>query len=1632
MANTISTTMATLIKLDTMQPAQQMRTIKNAIAAIKRESQNAADALEQTGNSLGSAQQRWEGYNSALKRQTDYIKVLEDEHKQLGLLLADRAGNVETLTNKLHSLRNQVNSAKQAYDDLRKAGNAANNQSAIDEAKRKLDEYRQSLHDTTKQLNDLQNGKADEKWARQAKQIENARAQQLKLRTELAKSETEFNHQISGLGNLQDAYKNAQRQSKIYTDRLTAEHKKASAAVSQYNATQQALENLRRQYQAQNAVLDTTRERYGETADQTLKEKERLDQIATSIAKTKDKALELNRATMKFRPTPFTTVNTKIMQLHDTTGRLGDRMSATFDRIKQHALGLSVIIGGIGAGLIKGANEASKLEDQYLKTKNLLVTGGENAGEASANVKKMQSGGRDLSIAYGVDQRDIAAGYQELTKRGYTSSQSLGAMKTMLQASVASGDDLKDVIESSTGAIESFGLRANGTRQMIKNTKKAVNQMAYAADMTATDYQGLATGMQYAGPQGRTLGYGVGQVASALGVLSNNGLEAEKAGTGMREVLNSLVAPSSNGKKALKSIGLKVSDFKKKNGNMKSLVDIFKLLDEHTKDKGGAEKAALFKRIFGATGESAATILLNNTKQLAQVQKGVNDSYKGKGYVEKLAKKNMGSSKMATRQFKQASNAVGVTLGKSLMPALRDASVQMAKFLNSAEGKRTLNKLGGLIRTVTTGVVNFGKALAKHKNTVKAFAVVLGILFAAGKVMSFVLKMKQAVTIIGGVSQALKLLRLAFLGTGIGAAIAAVAALTVGFIHLYKTNAKFRDFIKGIGVILKNAFKVIVKFSPAGILISGFLKLYKHNKRFRNFINGLANTVKKIFGGMFNWIKNKIDAIKNGAKKLYNKVANIGHSGSASKPAKKYAAGTSGTIEDQIAMVNDATDPDWREMLLRNNRLYAFPKRRNVMTYLKQGDQVINGTAAKKIAQQRGFRHFADGKGDEWSAVNINDRGATAGLQNDFKSRLGSQYDTHMAYLTRLLREAKATQQRTIRIAQQKAAQLISAARRVFNLAIARANQVKAQAIAKAQNVFKQAQAQAKLTYEQAQAAARSEHAKRLANAQNSFNQQTAKAKQMHDKQQADTNRRTEQAQRRIEKMKISRKRKNKKLYDLDGKFSNRMSAIEVAYDKKVNRQNQLLKQRRSNAESSYSKVTAEAARVFRNANINANATLRTATASADRSSYDARFEANKSLTSSQRSANDQLAKSTQSANATYNKAAEKINKQIAAVRNWKERIAKANRYANGTDGVDSDQMAIVNDGAGSNWQELMYYNGTLLPFPHRRNILSFIPRGAQIINGDNTAKLMNQSVNHFYDGVGALNSYITDLNTAGDVSHNESRKSFVKQLQSQFKNYMQQINDSLKQLKQTLDQARQTLSRALTDAAAEFSKARFDAQSDYSNAMEKARAEMQTAKDQNDYTAAFNDQQQARQTLQQALNEANQTRTNSINQANAEFSKTSQTVQRQRSLAVTNKARLNDWYNNNISQFDKAAAQFANGGIATAPSIFGEAGPEAAVPLDAMKQGNAWQSLQKVVDYYAGNSATTPQQTAANDRTNDRTNELLTTLISIAGSILQRQADEASATRQTLSGINGYDKNAAFKDTSEMLRQAQLSNLTY
>ncbi|MCT0045238.1 phage tail tape measure protein [Lactococcus lactis] len=625
----------------------------------------------------------------------------------------------------------------------------------LSEAMEKQKAYIANLSEGMKTINrDTDAGeKAYQKYNAQLTTAERSLAS---MTGQLNRAKSAYEYQQTGIDDLNKSLSANDKLMQSQIDLYEKTRNKMGAAKAEVSGLSTSYAKQTEIYRAQVTELKRLEAAEGTSSETLVKQKTRVNEAASSLLNYRNKLLEANLAVTKMQPfNSESLIGKGLNTVYQTTEKATDVMAAGYQKVKSAAYQSAFGIAAIGAAAVKGAQMASELQNQYKTTFNLLVTGGEQAKEAQENVNKMQEQGSELSVKYGKTQKEIADGYQELVKRGYTSSQALAALPTMLQASVASGDDFTDVVHNSTAALESFGKRADDVTGMTKNTKEVVNQMAYAADMTATDFQSMGVAMEYVGASAHQSKLSLSETASAIGILSNNGLEADKAGTGLRKVIVSLQSPSDAAAAALTNIGLSTKDFVDQNGNMKSMTEIFGLLNQHTEKLSSFQKGQIFHALFGTTGQQAGAILSENVKQLGELDDKVKKSADGQGYVVNLANKNMQSTQNELKQFKAAGEAVLIMIGQKFLPVLSDAATSMAKAFNSKEGKQGLEEIASWIAEIFQKLVDTVKFIGEHKDFVVNTAKVFASIWAVNKIgdaLAMVKKINNELKIMSGMN----------------------------------------------------------------------------------------------------------------------------------------------------------------------------------------------------------------------------------------------------------------------------------------------------------------------------------------------------------------------------------------------------------------------------------------------------------------------------------------------------------------------------------------------------------------------------------------------------------------------------------------------------------------------------------------------------------------------------------------------------------------------------------------------------------------------------------------------------------------------------------------------------------------
>ncbi|WP_085679531.1 phage tail tape measure protein [Limosilactobacillus reuteri] len=687
----------------------------------------------------------------------------------------------------------------------------------IDLQKAKIQELRSQQEEL-----DVSNKKQADQFLKLEKQIQQANKQLSSYESQASRAQNAVRYQTSGLAGLQHAYRQSQEASMAYVNRLNAEHRSASASVEKYRQLGSSLNNLQSQYRKQEFLLKQVANDSGKTSDAYIKQREQLNKTATEIAKTKDQMKSMQSTINRLQPTGITRVDNAVVKLRDRASMASSRLSTGFDNIKNHMFGLAATATTVGATLVSSINKAASLQKTMVENQNLMSTAGEKSASVQREVNQMYADGEKYSVQYGYSQKTIAQGYQELIKRGYDGKQSLGAMKSILEAARASGDDFDDTMKVTTSTLEAFGMRSETTAGMMRNTAKAADILAKGADVTSTSFKSIGEAMTYAGSSAKASGVSLKETTAILGVLSNNGLEATQAGTGLQRILTRLAAPTDTAKTSLKKYNMSIDDFKTKSGKLKNVNEIFKLINKNVPK---ADRLEFFNKVFGQTAQNAASVLSRtaslsdkNSQSLAHVESQLKTAY-SEDYVGKLARKNMNSAKNSEERFKYASQAIQIEIGRNMLPALSKASQGMANAFGRKDTQRGLQVIAKGLGTLATGLANVITFIGKHTTTVKVFGTAMLTAFAGVKLLN-----------------------------GIG--------------NLRHELPELADNIRTLGTVVKI---VTLGFNPWVMAIEavvvGFTMLYKHSKKFRNFVNGLAKTAANGMRSVGRWFKNTFKQI---------------------------------------------------------------------------------------------------------------------------------------------------------------------------------------------------------------------------------------------------------------------------------------------------------------------------------------------------------------------------------------------------------------------------------------------------------------------------------------------------------------------------------------------------------------------------------------------------------------------------------------------------------------------------------------------------------------------------------------------------------------------------------------------------
>ena len=551
--------------------------------------------------------------------------------------------------------------------------------------------------------------------------------------------------------------------------------------------------------------------------------------------------------------------------------------SATSNLIKT-ALGISAAYAGfnfiknaIGGAITKSADFEARMSSIKAVT-----------GSSAETMKQFH----DAAVKAGADTAfsatEAADAIEELAKAGVSTKDILdGGLTGALNLATAGELDLKEAAEIASTALNAF-------KRDNLSVVDAANQLAGAANASATDVHELKYGLSMVAPVASGLGLSFRDTTNALAVFAQNGLKGSDAGTSLKTMLMNL-QPSTKGQyEAMHELGIITKDganqFFTAEGKVKSFAEISQVLKDKLGHLTDAEKQMALKTLFGTDAVRAATIAMNEgadgaNKMQAEISKVT---------AAQVAAEKLNNLKGAVEGLSGSFETLQIKLGESVLPLFTTIVKYVDKLVDKfsqSQGIQNFTDAMATINPVLDHFLNGTKladgAMEKFKVTMSSAAPILSLL---GGLLAFSPATKGLTLLtglLGGLGSKIGSFG-SILGSGFSSASGYVElfASKIGGLPGVLGNAASRGISilgmmsQGIGSVMSVALAAIGPAAILGLVVAGLGII---NNQFGTQIDQLLNTVKtkgpQIIQNLVSGITSQIPALIASGADLIAKFA---------------------------------------------------------------------------------------------------------------------------------------------------------------------------------------------------------------------------------------------------------------------------------------------------------------------------------------------------------------------------------------------------------------------------------------------------------------------------------------------------------------------------------------------------------------------------------------------------------------------------------------------------------------------------------------------------------------------------------------------------------------------------------------
>ena len=525
------------------------------------------------------------------------------------------------------------------------------------------------------------------------------------------------------------------------------------------------------------------------------------------------------------------TTNTALSKI-DVAGQKMEAVGNSIAGAGKKMMGVTTVIGGVGVAAVKTAADFDSAMSQVAAV----------SGATGKDFDALRNKAREMGAKTKFSATEAAEAMNYMAMAGWKTEDMLSGIEGIMNLAAASGEDLATTSDIVTDALTAFGLSA-------KDSGHFADILAAASSNANTNVSMMGETFKYCAPIAGALGFSAEDTAEAIGLMANAGIKSSQAGTALRTIMNNLAGDVKISGKAIGDVTIATTNA---DGSMRDLSDILADCRSAFGNLTESEKAQAAESLVGKNAMSGFLALMNAGEGDIEKLSSAIDNCDGS--AEKMAMTMQDNLAGQLTILKSQLQELAISFGDILMPAIRSIVSKLQGFVDKLNGmdegtKRTIVTIALLVASIGPLLIIIGTAISKIGVAMQGFV----------KLANGISKLKVAVQ--GGTGVLGKLgAALGGISAPVLAVVAVIAVLAAAFVHLWKTNAGFRDAIIGTWNRIKDTISgfcqgIVDRLNTLGFQFTDIVDVLK------TIWDGFCQVLAPIFEGAFNNIANILSTV---------------------------------------------------------------------------------------------------------------------------------------------------------------------------------------------------------------------------------------------------------------------------------------------------------------------------------------------------------------------------------------------------------------------------------------------------------------------------------------------------------------------------------------------------------------------------------------------------------------------------------------------------------------------------------------------------------------------------------------------------------------------------------------------------